>query len=120
MSEAAILQSRRAIYVGGIAEEVNSTILRAAFIPFGPVKAIELPMDYAKGIHKSFAFVEFEDPDDAEEAIYNMDGAELMGKTLSVSLAQANQMRQSNKAVWSSDECKSNKMMLGMCNLQPM
>lgn len=49
--------------------------------------------------------MEFEDADDAAEAIYNMDGAELMGKVLNVSLAQPNQMdTDRNKAVWSTDE----------------
>jgi len=36
-----------------------------------------------------------------------MDGAELMGRTLKVSLAQPNQLSLgSHKAVWSTDECK--------------
>jgi peptidyl-prolyl isomerase E (cyclophilin E) len=62
-------------------------------------------MDYQKGLHKGFAFVEFEDPEDAAEAIFNMDGAELMGRTLHVSLAQPNQMNlSSHQAVWSTDE----------------
>lgn len=35
-----------------------------------------------------------------------MNGAELMGKTLKVSLAQPNQLsRNSQQAVWSTDEC---------------
>ena len=49
------------------------------------------------------------DNKDAAEAMFNMDGAELCGKTLSVSLAQANQLRGNNNnsrhtAVWNSDE----------------
>ena len=62
-------------------------------------------MDYQKGIHKGFAFIEYEDPDDAAEAIFNMDGAELMGRTLNVSLAQPNQLQLGDhQAVWSTDE----------------
>mmetsp|Transcript_10443 Transcript_10443/g.15258 ORF Transcript_10443/g.15258 Transcript_10443/m.15258 type:complete len:91 (+) Transcript_10443:166-438(+) len=62
-------------------------------------------MDYAKGTHKGFAFVEYNDADDASEAIYNLDGSELNGRVLSVNLAQQNQMNlNSNKAVWSTDE----------------
>lgn len=62
-------------------------------------------MDYVKGTHKGFAFVEFQDADDAAEALYNMDGAEISGKTLSVSIANANQIKLgSHKAVWSTDE----------------
>lgn len=67
-------------------------------------------MDYAAGVHRGFAFVEFEDPDDASEAIFNMDGGELMGRTIRASLAQPNQINKfssssaSNQAVWKSDE----------------
>mmetsp|Transcript_793 Transcript_793/g.1244 ORF Transcript_793/g.1244 Transcript_793/m.1244 type:complete len:140 (+) Transcript_793:57-476(+) len=100
-----VLQSKRALHVGGLAEEVKERTLRAAMIPFGPLKSIDIPMDYSKGSHKGFAFVEFHDADDAEECRYNMDGAELYGRTLHVNLAQPNQIKLgSNMAVWSTDE----------------
>ena len=99
------LQSRRSLYVGGLADEVKEINLRAAMIPFGPLKSIDMPMDYAKGTHKGFAFVEYQDADDAAEAIYNMDGSELFGRVLNVNLAQNNQISLgSNKAVWTQDE----------------
>ena len=64
-----------------------------------------MPRDFKDGTHRGFAFVEFEDPDDAAECIYNLNGAELLGRTLKVSLAQPNQHRLgSDKAVWTSDE----------------
>lgn len=37
-----VLQSRRSLYVGGLAGEVNENTLRAAMIPFGPLKSIEI------------------------------------------------------------------------------
>ncbi len=104
-SSQSTLQSRRSLYVGGLADEVKEVNLRAAMIPFGPIKTIDIPMDYAKGTHKGFAFIEYQDADDASEAIYNMDGAELFGKVLNVNLAQNNQINLgSNKAVWTTDE----------------
>jgi RNA recognition motif-containing protein len=64
--------------------------------------------------------VEFEDADDASEAIFNRDGAELLGRTLRVSLAQPNQISKlmtsssnrsastssssSSQAVWKSED----------------
>uniref|UniRef100_A0A7S3QJZ2 RRM domain-containing protein n=1 Tax=Chaetoceros debilis TaxID=122233 RepID=A0A7S3QJZ2_9STRA len=100
-----VLQSRRSLYVGGLADEVKETNLRATLIPFGPLKSIDIPMDYASGKHKGFAFVEYIDGEDASEAIYNLDGSELYGRVLNVNLAQHNQNRlSSNKAVWSTDE----------------
>jgi peptidyl-prolyl isomerase E (cyclophilin E) len=64
-------------------------------------------MDYKTGVHKGFGFVEYEDADDANEAIFNMDGADLMGRTLRVSMAQMNQLNKlgtTQQAIWSSDE----------------
>ena len=68
-------------------------------------------MDYVQGTHKGFCFVEFRDPEDADEALYNLDCAEFLGKVVRVSLAQANQLHKltsssSNRseAVWKSDE----------------
>lgn len=61
-------------------------------------------MDYAKGTTKGFAFVEFEEADDAAEAIFNRNGATLMGRTLHVSMAQANQAHKLSEPVWNSDD----------------
>jgi peptidyl-prolyl isomerase E (cyclophilin E) len=64
-------------------------------------------MDYAQGHHRGFGFIEYEDADDASEAIFNMDGADLMGRTIRVSMAQMNQLNKlstTQQAIWSSDE----------------
>lgn len=66
-------------------------------------------MDYVKGKHRGFGFCEFEYIEDATECIFNMDGADLMGRTIAVSLAQANQVNlitstNSQQAIWSTDE----------------
>ena len=41
-SDPAILSSKRAVYVGGLADEVTPTILRAAMIPFGDIKSLDI------------------------------------------------------------------------------
>jgi peptidyl-prolyl isomerase E (cyclophilin E) len=67
-------------------------------------------MDYAKGLHRGFGFVEYEEADDASEAIFNMDGADLLGRSIKVSMAQPNQLNKlaggntNHQAIWSSDE----------------
>lgn len=107
MSQSSTLQSRRALYIGGLDPAVTETTLRAAFIPFGPIQHIDIPMDYAAGTHKGFAFLEFMEAEDANEAVYNMDGAELFGKSLTVNVAQENRMKsglESGKALWSTDD----------------
>eukprot|EP00527_Entomoneis_sp_CCMP2396_P001110 CAMPEP_0198148974 /NCGR_PEP_ID=MMETSP1443-20131203/44413_1 /TAXON_ID=186043 /ORGANISM="Entomoneis sp., Strain CCMP2396" /LENGTH=163 /DNA_ID=CAMNT_0043813857 /DNA_START=67 /DNA_END=558 /DNA_ORIENTATION=- len=109
---AAALSSKKVIYVGALSDNVKENLIRAAFLPFGPLTNVYMPMDYVKGTHRGFAFVEMDQAEDAEEAIFNMDGAELMGRVIRVSLAQANQMSKLNStssssssgAVWTSDE----------------
>ena len=64
------LQSKRALYVGGVDTAVKLDTLRAAFIPFGPIHHIEMPMDYEKGVHKGFAFIEFQDAGKLATIVY--------------------------------------------------
>lgn len=61
-------------------------------------------MDYAKGTSKGFAFVEFEEAEDATEAIFNRNGATLLGRTIQVKMAQANQAKKLSEPVWNSDD----------------
>ena len=51
------LQSRRSLYVGGLEDSVTDTTLRAAMIPFGNIKSLDIPMDYQKGTNRGFGFV---------------------------------------------------------------
>lgn len=59
-----VLQSRRSLYVGGLADKVTESNLRAVMLPFGPIKSIEIPMDYSSGkytfnLHKTQSFFTF-------------------------------------------------------------
>lgn len=97
--------SKRTLYVGGLADDVNSGLLKSAFSPFGDIIDINLPMDYSTQKHKGFAFIEFQLPEDAADAIDNMDNGEILGRTIRVNLAKPNRYRESaNKPVWADDE----------------
>ena len=37
--------------LGGLAEEVDEKIIHAAFIPFGDIIDIQIPLDYETGIY---------------------------------------------------------------------
>ena len=63
---------KTALYVGGLESTVNESALHSAFIPFGDIKEVSLPMDHATGQHRGFGFVEFEAPEDAAAAMDNM------------------------------------------------
>ncbi len=53
--------------------------------------------------HKGFAFVNFEEEEDAADAIDNMDGAELCGRVLKVHIAKPSKVA-NGKAVWATDD----------------
>lgn len=64
--------NKRTVYVGGLAEEVTEQLVNDAFIPFGDIVEIQMPVDYESQKHRGFAFVEFETAEDAAAAIDNM------------------------------------------------
>ncbi|KIZ03089.1 hypothetical protein MNEG_4873 [Monoraphidium neglectum] len=88
------------LYVGGLEESVNEATLHAAFIPFGDLKDVNIPMDNELGKHRGFGFVEFEDKDDAAAAIDNMHNSELFGRVLRVNFAQPAKIKGGDKG-WS-------------------
>ncbi|CAO4372084.1 unnamed protein product [Caenorhabditis nigoni] len=96
---------KRTLYVGGFSEDVTEKVLMAAFIPFGDVIAISIPMDYESGKHRGFGFVEFDMAEDAAMAIDNMNESELFGKTIRVNFARPPKATErSQKPVWADDE----------------
>uniref|UniRef100_A0A8C9I6H5 Peptidylprolyl isomerase E n=1 Tax=Piliocolobus tephrosceles TaxID=591936 RepID=A0A8C9I6H5_9PRIM len=97
--------TKRVLYVGGLAEEVDDKVLHAAFIPFGDITDIQIPLDYETEKHRGFAFVEFELAEDAAAAIDNMNESELFGRTIRVNLAKPMRIKEgSSRPVWSDDD----------------
>jgi len=76
------------IYVGNLSYQVNNDDLRQAFERFGEVSLANVVMDKITGRSKGFGFVEMPDKTAAEEAIKQLDGAELKGRTLRVNEAR--------------------------------
>lgn len=96
--------NKRTIYVGGLADEVDEKVLNAAFIPFGDVVDVQIPLDYESEKHRGFAFIEFESAEDAAAAIDNMNDSELFGRTVRVNLAKPQRIKEgSTRPVWSED-----------------
>ncbi|KAL3449720.1 hypothetical protein BJX65DRAFT_271715, partial [Aspergillus insuetus] len=95
------------IYVGGLDQAVTVQTLAEAFVPFGEVVDITLPkpdVPNSSELHRGFGYVEFDLPDDAKEAIDNMDGSELYGRTIKVAAAKpqkdSNEGLGSKTAIW--------------------
>uniref|UniRef100_A0A069DR37 Peptidyl-prolyl cis-trans isomerase E n=1 Tax=Panstrongylus megistus TaxID=65343 RepID=A0A069DR37_9HEMI len=96
--------TKRTIYVGGLADEVDEEVLRSAFLAFGEIVDIQIPLDYQTEKHRGFAFIEYEFAEDAAAAIDNMNDSELFGRTVRVNLAKPQKIKEgSTRAVWSED-----------------
>jgi len=96
---------KKTIYVGGLETEVNEKVLRAAFIPFGDISEVQIPIDYATEKHRGFAFIEYELPEDAQAAIDNMNDSEMFGRTLRVNIAKPLRIKEnSSRPVWQDEE----------------
>ncbi|XP_031575349.1 poly(U)-binding-splicing factor PUF60-like isoform X3 [Actinia tenebrosa] len=72
------------VYVGSINFELREEHIRQAFIPFGPIKKIDLSWDPLTMKHKGFAFVEYDLPEAAQLALEQMNGVLLGGRNIKV------------------------------------
>jgi peptidyl-prolyl isomerase E (cyclophilin E) len=54
--------------------------------------------------HRGFAFIDFDEAEDAEAAIENMNGAELLGKFIKCSIAKPLTKLKPGQALWSTEE----------------
>jgi cold-inducible RNA-binding protein len=76
------------IYVGNISRESNEDEVRNAFEEYGTVDSVKLIKDKFTGVLKGFGFVEMPDKEQAENAIKNLDGYRLNGRTINVAEAK--------------------------------
>ena len=72
------------IYVGSISFELKEDTIRQAFLPFGPIKSINMPFDLVMQKHKGFAFVEYEIPEAAQLSLEQMNGVMIGGRNIKV------------------------------------
>ena len=92
---------KRTVYVGGLADQINEDILHAAFIPFGEIKDVSIPVDHSTQKHRGFGFVQFEELEDAAAAIDNMHNAELYEKVLTCNIAKPQKIKLGySRPVW--------------------
>lgn len=70
--------------MGSISFELKEDTIRQAFIPFGPIKSINMSWDPVTQKHKGFAFVEYELPEAAQLALDQMNGVMIGGRNIKV------------------------------------
>ena len=76
------------LYVGSLPYSVDEDQLRELFEPFGQLESVRVINDKFSGRSKRFGFVEFADNEAAMEAIAQVNGKEIEGRTLVVNEAR--------------------------------
>ena len=76
------------IFVGNLSYQTTQDDLHVAFAQFGNVERVQIITDRATGQPRGFAFVEMTDQTEAENAIAQMNGAQLNGRALNVNIAR--------------------------------
>lgn len=76
------------IFVGGIPYSITNQALEEMFAKFGTVASAQIVMDKYSGQSKGFAFVEMPNDNEAQKAIQELDGSDIEGRKIGVSVAR--------------------------------
>ena len=76
------------IFVGSIPFKLKEKDLIALFEPFGEVKTATIVISKITRQNKGFGFVEMPNEDEANKAIVALNGSELLGRKLEVSISE--------------------------------
>jgi len=76
------------IYVGNLSRETTEDDLRQAFETLGQVESVNIIKDRFSGESRGFGFVEMPSKQEAQKAIEEMNGKDLMGRALNVNEAR--------------------------------
>ncbi|CAI9732863.1 arginine-rich splicing factor 10-like isoform X1 [Octopus vulgaris] len=90
------------LYVRNVPEGTRPEDLRSLFGKYGPVTDVYVPVDYYTRRSRGFAYIQFEDPRDADDALYHLDASNFYGKNLQIEFARGDrktpsQMRNKEK-----------------------
>lgn len=75
------------LFVGGLSYQTDDHSLKEAFSGFGDVVEARVITDRESGRSRGFGFVNYTSEESAKEALTAMDGQELNGRSIRVSLA---------------------------------
>ncbi|XP_052226243.1 serine/arginine-rich splicing factor 10-like isoform X2 [Dreissena polymorpha] len=86
------------LYVRNVPDQTRPEDLRSLFGKYGPLSDVYVPVDYYTRRPRGFAYIQFEDPRDADDALYNLDRTRFYGRELEIEFARGdrktpNQMR---------------------------
>ena len=81
------------LFIGSLAYATTDDSLKAFFEQVGPVKSARVITDRESGRSKGFGFVEFEDEANNDKAVDQLNGQELDGRTIAVSIERPKEDR---------------------------
>ena len=76
------------VFVGGLSWGTNDDSLQQAFGRFGDVEEAKVITDRETGRSRGFGFVTFAEASSADQAVSEMNGTDLDGRTLKVDIAE--------------------------------
>ncbi|PJZ70864.1 RNA-binding protein [Leptospira perolatii] len=76
------------LFVGGLSWSTTDQTLRQVFEAHGAVQEVNVIVDRETGRSRGFGFVTFSDPSAAQSAIAELNGKELDGRNIVVSVAE--------------------------------
>jgi len=85
------------IYVGNLSHQTTEDDLRQAFEAFGQVESVNIIKDRFSGESRGFGFVEIPSKQEAQKAIEEMNGKDLMGRAVNVNEARPKTNRRDSR-----------------------
>ncbi|XP_037129963.1 serine/arginine-rich splicing factor 10 [Syngnathus acus] len=76
------------LFVRNISEESRPEDLRHEFGRYGPIVDVYIPLDFYTRRPRGFAYIQFEDVRDAEDALHNLDHKWMCGRQIEIQFAQ--------------------------------
>ncbi|XP_065071101.1 serine/arginine-rich splicing factor 10-like [Rhopilema esculentum] len=78
------------LFVRNIHNDTRAEDMRKLFGRYGPISDVYIPLDYYHRKPRGFAYVQFDDVRDAEDALRDLDGTILFGRELEMQFADGN------------------------------
>ena len=85
--------SKANLFVGSLAYATTDDTLKAFFETVGPVSSARVITDRDSGRSKGFGFVEFDDEANNQKAVDQLNGQDLDGRAIAVSIARPKEDR---------------------------
>ena len=88
------------LYVGGLPYNLADDILKNLFSAYGTVESATLVIDKTTDLPQGFGFVEMSCESEAQEAIQNLNGTQVDGRTIKVHEARPRPVPPRRKSTW--------------------